>query len=185
MAKKALYEEITTTFDSESGEITQSLQTKTVKGDDEDDYIKIYKYLNTIFAFQHINQSLIPALIEISSYMTYADKGQTVVLYKSLKQSICDTLGIKMSRLNTIIKELKDADILRPKEDRGVYAVNPFVIARGKWSDIKQLRTEFDFGNNHIKTESIVSDRITGETIAKVVKTQKNNQIPGQLELDV
>ncbi len=184
MGKKTVFDEITTDFDSETGEITRSHQTKTVRADDEDDYIKVYRYLNTVFAFQNINPALIPALIEISSYMTYADKGQTVVLYKSIRTQICETLGIKISRLEKIIRDLKEADILRPMQDRGVYAVNPFVIARGKWSDIQQLRTEFDFNTDQIETKSVVSDRLTGETIARIVR-KRNEQVPGQLKLEI
>ena len=183
------YEETTTNWDSITGEITQQSSVKVARTDDEDDYIKIYRYLNTVFAFQNINPGLIPALIEISSYMTYADKGQTVVLYKGLKQQICETLNIKMARLDVIIRQLKEADVLRPQADRGVYAVNPFVVARGKWSDIKQLRTEFDYVAGTLETKSVITDKITGETMAQIVrknqtpKLSKKDEFPGQLGL--
>lgn len=31
------------------------------------------------------------------------------------------------------------------KYRRGVYIVNPYIIAKGKWNDIKKFRTTFDY----------------------------------------
>ncbi len=184
------YEETTTTWDSFSGEISEQNVVKVGRTDDEDDYVKVYKYLNLVFAYQGINASLIPVLMEISSYMTFADKGQTVILYKSMKEDICKSLNIKMARLDQMIRQLKQADVLRPTSDRGVYAVNPFVVARGKWADIKQLRTEFDLMANTIETKSVIKDKLTGETLAQIVRKNppqriSSKDVPGQLELEL
>lgn len=179
------YETLSEEFNSMTGEIKHQSSVRTAKTDNEEDYIKVYKYLNTVFAFKNIKLSLVPALMEISSYMTFADKGQTVVMHKGMKEEICKTLGIGLPRLDIIIRDLKKADILRPSEYRGVYAINPFVVARGKWSDIKQLRSTFDFDAGLLTTQSIVNDTISGKTIAQIVQEKKSGKehIPGQLSL--
>ena len=146
----------------------------------EDDYIKVYRYLNTVFAFKVINQSFIPCLMEISNYMSFADKGQEVVLNERYRKKIADTLNISVKRVNDIITGLKKADVLRPiinvdtgRPYRSTFAVNPFIIGRGKWSDIKELRAQFDCNNGLITMQAVVEDKITGETMAKLTQEVK------------
>ena len=93
-----------------------------------------------------------------------------------------EALSIGVPEINKHITALKKADILRPIA-RAVYAVNPFIIGRGKWSDIKELRAQFDYNTGLMTTQSIVKDRITGETMAKITEEVKKNkkQIPGQM----
>ena len=189
MAKVATYKHETEVFDAETGEIKYISRHIVSKSDDEENYIKVYKYLNTVFAFKGINPNLISPLMEISNYMTYADKGQTVILIKSNKQEMAKTLGMSLARFNSIVQELKKADILRPTKDRSVYSINPFIVARGKWSDVQNLRALFDYNSGLMQSESIVHDKITGETIAKITsearKSMRGNQITGQLSLNV
>lgn len=184
MSTKA-YKHDTQIFNPETGEITYDSKYSVTAINNEDDYIKVYRYLNSVFAFKGINQALIPALMEISNYMGFANKGQKVILIKDTKDQICKSLGISMPRLDAIIRELKKADVLRPTGSRSVYAVNPFIIGRGKWSDIKELRAQFDYNSGLMTTQSIVKDKITGETMAKITEEVRKDkkQIPGQMSL--
>lgn len=185
MAARA-YKHESEAFDPTTGEIVYD-STYTVSSATEDDYIKVYSYLNTVFAFKGVNPKLIPLLIEISSYMTFADKGQEVTLVKRVKEKIAESLDMTARTVDNYIIELKKADILRPV-GQSVYSVNPFIIGRGKWSDIKELRAQFDFNTGLMATQSIVHDKITGEEIAKItqeVKKKRKDQIPGQMTLDL
>lgn len=181
MATKT-YRHDTEVFDVDTGEIFRETKYSVSAVNNEDDYIKVYRYLNTVFAFKGIEKKLIPTLMEISNYASYADKGQRVILVKQIKEQICKALGIGVPEINKHITALKKADVLRPV-GRAVYAVNPFIVGRGKWSDIKELRAQFDYNSGLMMAQSIVLDKITGETIAKITEEKKKNtkQVPGQM----
>ena len=180
-------------FNPETGEVSYESKYSVTAINNEEDYIKVYRYLNTVFAFKGINQAYIPCLMEISNYMSFADKGQQVILNGQIKKQIASALGISVKRVNDIITGLKKSDVLRPVIDKDtgkpvntMYAVNPFIIGRGKWTDIKELRAQFDYDSGLMITQSITKDKITGETMALITKEVKKGQkqIPGQLTLD-
>lgn len=183
MATKA-YKHESELFNAETGEILHESKYTVTAVSNEEDYIKVYRYLNTVFAFKNIEKKLIPTLMEICNYMNFADKGQTVILIRPIKEQISEALGIGIPEIDKHIRALKKADILRP-QGRSVYAVNPFIVGRGKWSDIKELRAQFDYNSGLMTTQSVVQDRITGETMAKITQERKRDskQIPGQMSL--
>lgn len=171
-------------FNPETGEIVHNTSYSITAVNNEEDYIKVYRYLNTVFAFKGIEKKLIPTLMEICNYMTFADRGQEVILIKQIKEKISESLGIGIPEIDKHIRALKKADVLRPTA-RSVYAVNPFIVGRGKWSDIKELRAQFDYNSGLMTTQSIITNKITGETMAKITQEVKKNhkQIPGQMTL--
>lgn len=179
-----VYKHDTEVFNPDTGEILYDTKYSVTAVNNEEDYIKVYRYLNTVFAFKGIEKKLIPTLMEICNYMTFADKGQEVILIKQIKEKISEALGIGIPEIDKHIRALKKADVLRPI-GRAVYSVNPFIVGRGKWSDIKELRAQFDYNSGLITAQSIVTDKITGETMAKVTQEVKKNQkqIPGQMTL--
>lgn len=181
MATRA-YKHDTEIFNPETGEILRDTKYSVTAVNNEDDYIKVYRYLNTVFAFKGIEKKLIPTLMEICNYMSFADKGQQVILIKPIKEQMSEALGIGIPEINKHITALKKADVLRPMSI-SMYAVNPFIVGRGKWSDIKELRAQFDYNKGLMMTRSVVTDRITGETIARITEEKKTNkkQIPGQM----
>ena len=186
---KVTYEQITddVKVDSYTGEIINQQQTTEVRSiinkkiPNEPDYIKIYKYVNTLFAFKGIKTSLTPFIIEISNHMTYAKEGQIVNLNKVTKTMIAENMGVSIKRLDQVIAELKSYDILR-KIQNGVYGVNPYIVARGAWSDIRKLQMQYDFMTGEMITVANVKDTITGQEIRKAISNCKG-QIPGQLSL--
>lgn len=171
-------------FDPQTGEITYDTKYSVSAVNNEEDYIKVYRYLNTVFGFKGIERKLIPTLMEICNYMTFADKGQEVILIKPVKEKMSEALGIGIPEIDKHIRALKKADVLRPT-GRSIYAVNPFIIGRGKWSDIKELRAQFDYDSGLMTTQSIVEDKITGVIMAQITQEVKKNQkqIPGQMSL--
>lgn len=166
--------------DSETGEIIAHEQTTEIRSiinkkvSNEPDYIKIYKYVNTLFAYKGIKQSLTPFIIEISYHMTYANEGQIVNLNRVTKKIIADNLGVTIKRVDQVISELKKYDILR-KIQNGVYSVNPYIVSRGGWGDVKKLQAHFDFATGQMAIEADVSDKITGYEIKKIIT---NSQTP-------
>lgn len=189
MSKYNVYEQEVEVFDSETGEILRGQKTLVRRrnpNEDDEDYIRVYKYLNTVFAFKNIPLTLVPVLIEISKYMTYADKGQMVCFYKGMREQICRDLGIKMNTLDKDIRQLKDADVLR-MQSRGVYAINPFCIGCGSTVKINELRVKFDFDADLMCTEVNRTNLITGQTVKQAILEEKKKHsklLPGQLAYD-
>ncbi len=186
---KVTYEQITddVKVDTYTGEIIDQQQTTEIKSiinkkiPNEPDYIKIYKYVNTLFAFKGIKTSLTPFIIEISNHMTYAKEGQIVNLNKVTKTMIAENMGVSIKRLDQVISELKNYDILR-KIQNGVYGVNPYIVARGAWADIRKLQMQYDFMTGEMTTVADIKDKITGQEIRKAI-TNSKGQIPGQLSM--
>ena len=94
---------------------------------------------------------------------------------------IAENMGVSIKRLDQVIAELKKYDILR-KLQNGVYSVNPYIVARGSWTDIRKLQMHFDFMNGEMIAVADVKDTITGQEVQKAIKNTKG-QIPGQLSL--
>ena len=174
------------TFDPQTGEIIHSEKFKSylVGKEKEDDYIKVYKYTTTVFAFKGISLSLVPAVLEIGKYMSYAETGQLVCFNKVMREQIASTLGISIKRLDQIVKDLKEADILRPAGARGLYAVNPFIVGAGNATKIHELRAKFDYEADLMKVEKRETNFITGKIINEAIierKKKHSEQIPGQI----
>ena len=176
-------------FDPQTGEILPpqvKYKSYMVGKDKEDDYIKVYKYTTTVFAFKGISLSLVPAILEISKYMSFAETGQLVCFNKVMREQIADTLGISIKRLDQIVKELKEADILRPAGARGLYAINPFIIGAGNATKIHELRAKFDYEADLMRVEKKETNFITGKVVNEAIierKKKKPQQIPGQMSL--
>ena len=113
--------------------------------------------------------------------MTYAKEGQIVNLNKVTKSMIAENMGVSIKRLDQVIAELRDFDILR-KIQNGVYSVNPYIVARGAWADIRKLQMQYDFMTGEMTTVANIKDTITGQEIRKAI-TNIKGQIPGQLSL--
>lgn len=186
---KITYEQITddVKVDTVTGEVIEQNTTTEIRSvvnkkiPNEPEYVKIYKYVNTLFAFKGIKQSLTPFIIEISNHMTYAKEGQIVSLNKITKAKIADNMGVSIKRLDQVISELKSYDILR-KIQNGVYSVNPYIVARGNWADIRKLQTHYDFMSGEMTTVANIKDKITGQEIRKAI-TNTKGQVPGQLSM--
>ena len=188
MGKIDVYENTEESFDGGTGEITRAskFNARKLSSEKEADYVKVYKYTNTVFAFKGIPLTLVPVTIEISKYMSFAESGQIVVLNKIIKDEVCNTLGIKVDRLNKTIKQLADADVLRRTSCRGMYAVNPFICSCGEAVKIRELQAKFDFDADLMSVNKVETSFITGKTVKRAiqeVKRKQLKQIPGQMAL--
>ena len=158
--KKRIYRSTEVTnraVDNKTGEVTAENTEVIEMGyvDTEPQYIKVY--LDCILRFKGISSSFNPILLSLCKHMQYADQNQIVFVNKYIKEIICSECGVKIKRVEQAIKEFVDSGLLMRKA-RGVYLVNPYIISRGKWEDIKRLRATFDFMTGDIEVESNVVD---------------------------
>ena len=153
--KKRIYRESTAKSEIvnvETGEVISTADTSITEGyvDREPDYIKLY--IDTVLTFKGITKALNPVLIALCKHMNFADKEQIVYVNSYTKSLMMQDTGLKLKRVEQAIKQFADAGIIM-RVSRGVYRVNPNIIARGKWNDIKLLRATFNFMTGDIKSD--------------------------------
>lgn len=142
MTKKILFEEIHTT--EENGLVKNSTERRVIKEDVEPDYVKVY--LDMIMTLQGLPTISSPLLSELLKYMRFADDGQIIVVNRDIREEIQSKLKIRKSRYYQLLKPLLDAGVLAPLHPEWRRAkldsllVNPYIIGRGSWNDIKEIR---------------------------------------------
>ncbi len=149
----------------------------------EEPYIKLY--LDHVGAFFNLPESAIDVLLGLCSHANLRDsiwagrrrdtKGRVVdknepikaakmYLNGELKREVCESVGISMPTLNRRLKNLCDKNILR-RVATGTYQLNPYILARGNWGEITDLRATFDYVNGTVETEMVCRDEETGESV--------------------
>lgn len=150
--KKNVYESIETTINAD-GNFEEVKTTKVKMVDKEPDYIKLY--LDCICTFKGLNKALSPVLFAFCNFMTWADNNhssQVIFMNSYVKEQVCSMTGLKIDRINKALRDIVDAEVfVKIQGKRGVYTVNPFIIGKGDWNDIKELRASFNFTEKTIE----------------------------------
>ena len=181
MGQTTILDETIDTFDSDTGEITRSTKRRVKKSYTEptDEFIKVSKYLNTIFAYNNIPLNLVGISLLLAQRMEF--KTNIVYLLKSDKKEMAEMLGISEERVKTLLSDCKKYDILRPTDCRGKFAVNAYLFSTGSAVETRNLQAHFDFDNNIYGVCADHKNLITGETVRKSVTNKRNSQIEGQM----
>ncbi len=150
MAEKIITE--TTRYDYESGEIVRSEKQQAYKSD-EPDYVKFYIRAWCDFkAIKGINTNF---LYSILPYMSYANEelGQIISLSTFIKEQIAQKLGWKATtvrnRFADEFAKLCKQNVLK-RVGKNAYQVNPELIGKGQWKDIRKLKATFNLETGEI-----------------------------------
>ena len=137
------HEEIIT--DQTTGEILSSVQKTVAKTSPEPDFIKVY--YETMMSFNQVHDVPVSFVLSLSKFLEWTNDGepQCVTINKRIKGIMCEDCKVSLPQINRYVKKSVDNGLLFRTEFRGVFEVNPFMIAKGKWDSIKKLRTNFDF----------------------------------------
>lgn len=166
--KEVFHEVLESKINYETGEIKEETTTIRTVAEREPDYIKLY--VDMICVFNEIESSFSKVILECSKYINYADdkQGGLLEITSFRKQNIADACNVSVSRINQAITTFVKKNIFIPylkpdgTKQRGVFIVNPYIIARGKWDNIKKLRATFDFIektiNPDISTQKDITD---------------------------
>lgn len=184
MAQTTILEEYFDDFNSDDGVITQKTRRIMRKSSIEptDEFIKVSKYLNTIFAYKNIPLRLVPISLLLAQEMEF--KTNRIYLLKPLKEDFAHMLDISLDRVNNLLKECQNYDIIRPIA-RGIYEVNSYLYSTGSVVETRNLQAHFDFDNDTFMTQAEQKNLITKAVVKKAVmnKKEKVKQIPGQISL--
>ena len=176
----AFYTHEETTIDVTTGEILGFTQKTIAKTSAEPDFIKVY--YETMMAFNQIHNVPTSFVLSLSKFLEWTNDGkpQCTTINKRIKEIMAKDCGVDIRQIERYIKISVDNGLLFRTEYRGVYEVNPFMIAKGKWDSIKQLRANFDFVGG--KWERVVEygDK---EELELENEQLKRQTIKGQLEI--
>lgn len=141
----AFYTHEETTIDVKTGEILNYTQKTITKTSAEPEYIKVY--YESMMAFNQIHDIPTSFVLSLSKFLEWSNDGkpQCATLNKRVKEIMSKDCNVDVRQIDRYIKKSVDNGLLFRTQYRGVYEVNPFMIAKGKWDSIKQLRTNFDF----------------------------------------
>lgn len=152
-----VYSETNRIVNHETGEVTQTVDNKVVRLNQEPDFIKVYlQDINKIF---ELSKGCTPALYEILKKMNYEGH---ITLNKYIKEICAKNAGMTLNSFNNCITDLTKKDILK-RLAQGVYIANPNIFGKGSWTEISKQR-EFYLTIKYTKEgKSIVQSNIQEE----------------------
>lgn len=183
MGSTIVLDETIDEFNSGTGEITHSSKHRVRKSKVEptDEFFKVSRYLNTIFAYNGIPLNLVSISLLFAQRMEF--KTNVLYLLKGDKAELAKMLDLSEERIKTLIAECKKYDIIRPTKDRGKFVVNAYLFSTGSIIETRRLQAHIDFDTDTYVVQADHRNLITGETVRKSVINKDKSQIPGQLSL--
>ena len=145
--KVTVYEKVKTAVDPLTGEILSEKKEIINKTAKEPDFIKIY--YETMLAFNQIHGIPIAFVLSLSKFIEWTNEGKPmfVTINKRVKDILQEDCNVRLAQINRYISLSVDSGLLFRTDYRGVYEVNPFMIAKGKWERIQDLQCKFNFVN--------------------------------------
>lgn len=149
--KKVFEEHVIT----QEGEVVSS---KTVyKAQDEPDFVKLY--IDCVFTVKGVKKGFNPIFVAFLEYMSYSDAndeygGQIIYVNKAMKATIANKVGLSIVSVNNAITDFVKKGLFK-RVDVGTYQVNPNIVGRGKWADIKNIRATFDFRSKEVVADIV------------------------------
>ena len=182
MGQTTFLEEQYDSFNSDDGVIQSSMKRTVKKSKIEvtDEFIKVSRYLHTIFAYNNIPLNLVPISLLIAQEMEF--KTNRIYLLKPIKEEFAEMLDISLDRVNKLIRDCEKYNIIH-RIATGMYEVNSFLYSTGSVIETRELQAHFDFDNNVYSASAKQKNLITGTAVKKAVMNKKNKQIPGQLNM--
>lgn len=140
-----IFEMLTREIDTKTGEIVHEKKETVNLVNKEPDFIKVY--YETMLAFNQIHDIPTSFVLSMSKFIEWSNDGQPMCITlnrrnKEIMEKDCDCKSAQISRY---IARSVENGLLFKTEYRGVYEVNPFMIAKGKWDSIRNLQCQFNY----------------------------------------
>ena len=145
--------------DYETGELKESISSRTHYLPPEPEFIKVYiERINMLYELPKGCPNLI---YELASKMDYDG---IISIGSATKTKICDRLNIKKQTFDNYIQKLLKKSLIR-RVSRGEYELHPNIFAKGQWSQIHNRRRKWTGANIHIFLNSKGKETIKGKLI--------------------
>lgn len=142
--KKISYSETNTSFNHETGEVSQTDSKKVIRLPQEPSFVKLY--LEDISRLHNLPTSCTRVMMELVKRIDYDG---TIVLNSARKRQLMEILGLKLTKgkpaqqIDNALSKMKKEGIIRTI-DSGIYEFNPKYFAKGDWADIRKRREKFE-----------------------------------------
>lgn len=136
--------ETTRVVDSSTGEVVREVvhSTQVIPAKDEPDYVKLYVRAWCEFkGLEGLRESDKDVFVQLLPVMTYAKDNQIIYTNSALRREIARRVGIKT--IDNALTRLVHAGVLK-RVARGTFSVNPELVGKGSWGDIKTFRATFN-----------------------------------------
>lgn len=141
----------TETVISENGEVIEQVRNISYIYGREESFVKLYVERGLVM-LKGITRGQALIAFALAQRMGWADTGQRIYVNASMKRDIAAQIGCEPGTVSQAIKRLVKVGILE-HVDRGCYAMNPYVFARGNWEDVVDLRTTINWADGTFATE--------------------------------
>lgn len=167
------------------GEILENITDSKSKLGKEPPFVKVYT--DCMLVLNHIDASLSGPLIAFCHHMTWANEENVTFRHivrtdQLVRADVARRCNVSDVMVKKWIKKFVECEVFIPiiadgKRKKGVYYVNPWVIGKGEWKDIKKLRGEFVLSDN---SELIGSCLVDSENLERRVFLQDtSNKVKG------
>lgn len=142
--KKISYSEVNTSFNHETGEISQTDSKKVIRLPQEPSFVKLY--LEDISRLHNLPSGCTRVMMELVKRLDYDG---TIVLNSARKRQLMEVLGLKFTKgkptqqIDNALRKMKKEGIIRTI-DSGIYEFNPKYFAKGDWASIRKRRENFE-----------------------------------------
>lgn len=141
----------TETVINENGEVIEQTRNVSYIYGREESYVKLYVERGLVM-LKGITRGQALIAFALAQRMGWADTGQRIYVNAAMKRDIAAQVGCEPGTVTQAIKRLVKVGILT-WVDRGCYAMNPYVFARGNWDDVVDLRTTINWADGTFVTE--------------------------------
>lgn len=120
----------------------------------EPQYVKLYT--DCISTVKGLKNGLNPIFLAFLPFMRRADikgqcGGQIIFVNKGMKKAVAEKVGLSLDSVNRAITDFVKKGLFK-RVAVATYQVNPNIIGKGEWNDIKNIRASF---NNEVVFDEI------------------------------
>lgn len=178
---KAVYREAIVTPEGEVESFKTVYRTQS-----EPDFIKLY--IDCLFTVKGIRKGINPIFLAFLEHMSYADSnglygGQVIYVNKAMKMNIAKKLNLGIDSINKGLSELTKHGVFK-RIDVGTYQVNPNIVGKGEWKDIKNIRANFDFASKEVVAEIVRNEEEVMTEQQEALSKEYEEKMENQLAFD-
>ncbi len=161
------YQRTETTYNAD-GEKQEEKQEIVYKIPAEPEFIKVY--YETMLAFNQIHDVPLSFVLSLSKFVEWTNDGEPmcVTINKRVREIMIEDVGVKIAQINRYIATSVKNGLLFRTEYKSVYEVNPFMIAKGKWSSIRSLQCKFNFKDGKWTRE--IEEKLPDQEAEQIIK---------------
>ncbi len=158
------------TVDFETGELKETKERFKVPR--EPDFVKLY--LDDLMHLNDLPKWVSSIFYELMKQINYSNE---IVLNSTIKKRIAEQKDINPRTIDNALTQFIKKELLI-RNGRGVYLVNPYIVARGTWYDIMKMRDNW----NDLKITTKVTYSKKGKKVSSEMELKINDEAVKEIQ---